>query len=242
VDDSGTTNTWQLEAVPGTPASIPAVPAAPTNSIILAQVAVGAGVTTIGNASITDVRTWEVALGGILPVNALTAVPAGYTGHYVHDRSSGRLAHNLASGPAQPKLLPAAPVFATVTAQTNEGGTTEVTLITAAITADGNSDWEIYFKCGAVNATSSSTLFKVIFRVYVDAVQIDQIYSGYAIADTNSYSGVTLTSFAAAALGNRPTAGAHTIKVTFQTGATFGVAVVAAATDPVILRVKPVCL
>lgn len=54
---SGSLNTVAFNVVTGTPAVSPSVPATPTNSIALARVAVGAGVTTIVSGNITDVRT-----------------------------------------------------------------------------------------------------------------------------------------------------------------------------------------
>lgn len=67
---SGGTDAWSIAVVTGTPAGSPAVPTAPNNALILAQVAVGAGVTTIVNANITDVRYFLVGSGGILPVRS----------------------------------------------------------------------------------------------------------------------------------------------------------------------------
>jgi len=53
----GTANNQVIfQAVTGTPASSPVAPSAPDNSITLAYVAVGAGVTSITNANITDLR------------------------------------------------------------------------------------------------------------------------------------------------------------------------------------------
>jgi hypothetical protein len=53
---TGALNTVAFNVVAGTPAASPAVPATPTNSIALAQVAVGAGVTSIVAGNITDLR------------------------------------------------------------------------------------------------------------------------------------------------------------------------------------------
>jgi hypothetical protein len=50
-----------VEVVSGTPAGSPVAPATPTGAISLATVAVGAGVTAITNASITDTRTYADA-------------------------------------------------------------------------------------------------------------------------------------------------------------------------------------
>jgi hypothetical protein len=67
---SGADNDSQCQVVTGTPASSPVAPAAPNNSIILAQVAVGAGVTSIVTANITDLRPFMAGCGGV--IGALT--------------------------------------------------------------------------------------------------------------------------------------------------------------------------
>ena len=48
---------WALEVVAGTPSPAPAPPALPDNSLLLATITVGAGVTTITSGDITDERT-----------------------------------------------------------------------------------------------------------------------------------------------------------------------------------------
>lgn len=53
---TGSLNNIVINVVAGTPAGSPAVPSTPANSIALAQVYVGANVTSITNANITDVR------------------------------------------------------------------------------------------------------------------------------------------------------------------------------------------
>jgi len=60
-----------LAAVTGTPAVIPVAPAAPANSIILAEVAVAALAATITNAEITDVRN-RAWLSGAKAIRSLT--------------------------------------------------------------------------------------------------------------------------------------------------------------------------
>lgn len=84
---TGSTNTVTVNVVAGTPAGSPTAPATPVNSISLATVAVGAGVTTILTANITDTRVRteidEVVLGA--STNALVPVRiqllAGQTGN-----------------------------------------------------------------------------------------------------------------------------------------------------------------
>lgn len=67
---SGSSNDWRLTVVTGTPAASPADPSltAYPNALVLARVAVGAGVSSIVTANIADLRTvarsWNQAWGG----------------------------------------------------------------------------------------------------------------------------------------------------------------------------------
>jgi hypothetical protein len=54
---SGSLNQVAFSVIAGTPAATPVAPTAPVNSISLAQVYVGAAVTSISSANITDLRT-----------------------------------------------------------------------------------------------------------------------------------------------------------------------------------------
>jgi hypothetical protein len=72
---TGSLNDVILQVVAGTPAGSPVAPTLPANSIELARIAVGAGVTSITNANITDTRV-EVTTN--VPVSGdITAVTAG---------------------------------------------------------------------------------------------------------------------------------------------------------------------
>jgi len=71
---TGAVNQVAINVVAGTAAASPVAPATPTNSIKLATIAVGAGVTSILTANITDNRT---NITTNLPVGDLTEVAAG---------------------------------------------------------------------------------------------------------------------------------------------------------------------
>jgi hypothetical protein len=71
---SGAFNDVIYQVLPGTPAGSPTAPAVPANSIALATIAVGAGVTQINTGNITDTR---VAVTTNLPVGDITDVVAG---------------------------------------------------------------------------------------------------------------------------------------------------------------------
>ena len=91
VDDSGTLNQWALEVVKGTPASSPVAPAAPTNSITLAQVLVPANASSITTADITDTRTYTVALGGVLPALSTGKPAQPYQGQVIYNTDTGQV-------------------------------------------------------------------------------------------------------------------------------------------------------
>lgn len=76
---SGATDAWSLAVVTGTPAPSPAVPAAPANSIVLAQVSVLALAASIVNANITDVRPSSAAPAGNLGYVQATTVFGTFT-------------------------------------------------------------------------------------------------------------------------------------------------------------------
>ena len=71
---TGAFNDVIFQVIAGTPAGSPTAPATPANSISLATIAVGAGVTSILNANITDTR---VDVTTNLPVGDITSVVAG---------------------------------------------------------------------------------------------------------------------------------------------------------------------
>lgn len=71
---SGAFNDVIFQVIAGTPASSPTAPATPANSISLATIAVGAGVTQINAGNITDTR---VDVTTNLPVGDITGVTAG---------------------------------------------------------------------------------------------------------------------------------------------------------------------
>lgn len=71
---SGALNQFSLEVIAGTPNASPSAPATPNNSLVLAQIAVGAAVTSIVNANITDKRPY---IGqGIIPVATFADLPS----------------------------------------------------------------------------------------------------------------------------------------------------------------------
>ncbi len=90
---SGANNTSSLVVVTGTPASSPAVPTQPANSIELARVSILANDTSITNSEITDRRFYLAASGGIIICTAATR-PASTTiveGQYIYETDTNIL-------------------------------------------------------------------------------------------------------------------------------------------------------
>lgn len=85
VDDVGSENDFRIEPVAGIPASSPARPQTPAQSIALAEVTVAAGSSTVTDANIADLRLSVVALGGMLPVASAADLPVNpYAGMKVY--------------------------------------------------------------------------------------------------------------------------------------------------------------
>jgi hypothetical protein len=91
VDNGDGTSTGVVTLQAGTPASSPVAPTLPANSLLLATIAVGAGVASIVAGNISDGRVYTVASGGILPMANTTGGITGPAGLYAHDLSTGRL-------------------------------------------------------------------------------------------------------------------------------------------------------
>jgi hypothetical protein len=89
VGDTGPSR-WALEAVTGTAAPSPAAPAAPTNSVALAQVSVAAAATSVVNAGITDVRRRLGGLAGAVLLCTSTTRPANpWLGQTIDESDTG---------------------------------------------------------------------------------------------------------------------------------------------------------
>ncbi|WP_406735347.1 hypothetical protein OG508_28040 [Streptomyces sp. NBC_01108] len=77
-ETAGSVSEWRLEVIQGAYAASAGAavrPSLPPNAQILADVAVGASVTSISAANIVDVRQFTVAAGGIVPVSSSNAPP-----------------------------------------------------------------------------------------------------------------------------------------------------------------------
>ena len=79
---AGATNTPVLQVITGTPAPSPSAPAAPASAVVVAQIAVAAGVTSIVTANLTDKRPF--ATGGVTTVATVTGLSGTVKGQIVY--------------------------------------------------------------------------------------------------------------------------------------------------------------
>lgn len=89
---SGSTNAWSLAVVTGTAAASPSAPTPPPNSITLANVFVGANVTSITNGNITDTRPpYAAGLGGIARTISTAHPSAPSQGDFITETDTGNI-------------------------------------------------------------------------------------------------------------------------------------------------------
>lgn len=146
VGTSGSTTVVTLQT--GTPAPSPVAPTLPANSLLLAQIAVGAAVSSISGGNIADSRVYTSATGGITPVANTSGGITGGAGLYVHNLGSGRMQVSDGAGNARaPKTAAFTPV---TTIASGLGGATfgvnpgaSATIATASINVDGATEIKI---------------------------------------------------------------------------------------------------
>lgn len=230
----------EIQVITGTPAPSPSAPSLPSYSIPLAQVLVPASSSTV--STITDTRLFTTTAGGVVPVPSLSSVPSGYTGLYVHDRTTGRLAHNPSGGPAQPHILPAAPVMTSATSNVVNSGS-ETTILSLTFTGDGVTNWKLFAGWPAIAVSSSGgTPMGATMRLKLDGTQLGTRYVWNVANDGTPRGNGELTVWTSG--GTTPSAGSHTLTFTFvqNYSGSSNVAVVAASYAPIVLRAEPVVL
>ena len=244
VSDVGTSSSFgAVEIITGAAAPSPAAPVAPANSVALAQLSVPAATTSITTGLITDLRTFTTATGGVLvaPVGSVT----GYAGMIAYDKPSGRFYHNSnVSSATQMHVLPFSPAISTLSTAVNNSAGTEQTVITSTFVTDGYTDIDIFYKWGGVSSgRGSSYAFNVVFRMYIDSMYVDTLYTPEDTADSTTHSGGSWSYFTSPATGDTPSAGTHTVKITAQNhSGNYQFAVYAAPPAKIILRVEPVAM
>lgn len=246
VSDVGTSASFgAVEIVTGTAAPSPSAPSAPANSIILAQLSVPAGTSSITSGLITDKRVYTVAAGGVIP--AAKGSTTGYNGQLAYDPSSGSFYHNAASGSGgsqRMRTLPWAPVSSYRTSDAVSSNNTQVTVATVTITTDGNTDIAIYLKATGIYMSASHGEFGMNIQAYLDSTLIDEMVLFNTASDGVVRGGGSMIAYTDASQGTTPSAGTHIIAYKAQgiDSPSTMVSLRCASYSPAVLRVSPVYL
>jgi hypothetical protein len=244
VYDTGNSSSYcDVEVVTGTaatPASQPSVPAA---AIPLASVSVPATAVALASGAVTDLRSYVVAPGGILPIANSAAAPAVPATQVMYDMSRNLLVQGtgtagstalLGSGAWTPAL---SYVSSPVSDSSSKGSLKQLTSV--SVTTDGATDLEIYYKWPGLYVGSAPLL--VTMSVAIDGTVLDQtpIYVQSTTSGSASAGGAARY-YTSSAAATTPDAGTHTISFSFQSASTGTTTTVAcSSTALATLRVAP---
>jgi len=213
-DNGDDTSASYVEIITGTPAGSPSAPAAPANSLSLGSITVAANVVSITTGNITDLRTYVVAPGGILPIQNEAAAPAVPASQFMFNLATNRLVQGTgtAGSTVTPSVLPWVPALSTVTSPVRAASAGALTTVTSVtVTTDGNTDIEIDAKWpGVLGVAASISLTVLIDSTVVDTVTL------VSTSNTQQIAGGSLRYFTSSGQGNTPTAASHTITLKFQ--------------------------
>lgn len=220
-DNGDNTSTSVVTLQTGTPAASPSAPALPANALLLAQIAVGAGVGSITAANITDGRVYTSASGGIVPMANTTGGITGPAGMYAHDLSSGRLRVSDGAGNArQPKVGAFAPVTKLVTSPVNAGPGATVTIASVSFATDGQTEIVIDATFPGIGQPSPNIGDNAILRLLMDGTSLSAWVPGGFLwwsqraNDIQYEQGGRITSWVT------PAAGSHTVLWRIEAGST----------------------
>jgi len=240
-DNGDSTSNCSVQVVTGTPATPAVAPAAPANSLTLAQVTVAANVVSVVSGNISDTRSYVVAPGGILPIASAATAPAVPATQFMYNLATGQLVQGtgVAGSVTVPSALKWTPQLAIVTSTVHAAsGGALTTVATVSVTVDGSTDIEIYMKWpGVVGSANHINLLAQIDGSTVDTIEI------VSSAGSTPSAGGSARYFTSAGQSNTPSAGTHTITFKFQaggSGTSTSDGVFAASGAIAILRVSPV--
>jgi hypothetical protein len=232
-----------VQVIAGTPAPSPAVPAAPANSVTLAQVLVGSAVTSVTSANITDTRAYVVAPGGILPIATEAQAPAVPASQFMYNIASNQLVtgSGTAGVTGLPAILPWVPRIAVKTSSTlaTSGAGMLTSVLSVTVPTDGLTDIEMYMKWGGVQGSAQW----ITIGCYIDGTLADSVQVESLETTAHPTAGGSVHFYTSSAQGNTPTNATHTVAMQFQaggTGTSTSDGIVASSTSVTMLRVAPV--
>jgi hypothetical protein len=185
---SGATNAWSIAAVTGTAAGSPVAPAAPVNSIVLAQISIAANATTVVNANITDKRV--IGRGnlytGDFTCTSTTRPAVPWTGMTIFESDtldryiwSGSAWLQLGGGGKVPYATASAQLAYSITAATN---------VTVAVTFPAGRFTQTPMVVAAISSFAANTVNMVVRNANVTTSGCD-INVGHQDQTSGTYSG-----------------------------------------------------
>lgn len=241
VDNGDNTSTYVVQIQAGTPASSPAAPALPANSLLLATIQVNAGATSITSGNITDRRVFTVAAGGILPVTSSAQYPgSGQENQYIHDMGTHRLRRlNGSGGTVPPNTAPFAAVSTHVTSPvTCTSNTVKQAVASVTVTVDGATQVKVSASWPYIAATIANIGEEVLILLFRDGTQIKSLLQFRAQTANNNMDGHTMHTI------ETPASGTHTYTlymINFGAGKSFTMFADAVG-NPIDLSVEPMAL
>lgn len=243
-DNGDSTSFSAVQIITGTPAASPSAPAAPANSLTLAQIAVAANVISVSSGNITDTRTYVVAPGGILPIATASAAPAVPATQFMYQLDTGQLVQGtgVAGSVTVAGGLKWTPQMSVITSNvTAASGGALTTVTSVSVTTDGSTDIEIYCKWAGVEGSAGH----LAMNAYIDGVLVNTAYATSLDGTSSPTSGGAVRYFTSGGQGTTPTAGTHTVAFKFQAaggGTSASDKIIATSTAPAVLRVAPVAV
>lgn len=243
-DTANSSSYCDVEVVTGTPAASPSTPATPSAAIALASVSVAAGAVALASGAVTDLRSYVVAPGGILPIATAAAAPAAPATQIMYDLSRNLLVQGTGSAGSVALLSTGAwaPALAYVSSAVSDsaakGSVTQVASV--SVTTDGSTDIEIYYKWPGFYVSGSPPLL-VTLSVAIDGTVLDQtpVYVQSSSPGSPSNGG-SARYYTSSGQGNTPSAATHTVTFRFQSAsASLTTTMACAATALACLRVAP---
>ena len=244
VYDTGNSASYcDVEVVTGTAATPASQPAVPTAAIALASVSVPATAVALASGAVTDLRSYVVAPGGILPIADSAAAPAVPATQIMYDMSRNLLVQGtgtagstalLGSGAWTPAL---SYVSSPVSDSASRGSLKQITSV--SVTTDGATDLEIYYKWPGLYVGSAPLL--VTMSVAIDGTVLDQtpVYVQSTTSGSASAGGAARY-YTSSGAGTTPDAGTHTVSFSFQSASTGTTTTMAnSSTALATLRVAP---
>lgn len=160
---SGATNTSSLVMVDGTPASSPSPPTLPANSIELARVSVLAASTSVVNASITDMRQYLAAVGGIMVVKSTTRPAAGTVtaGQIIYETDTTSILRTDDGGTSWHAVNAVSTATVATTENTSSAAYTDLATVGPSVTVTTGTSVKVTFVAFVTNASVATNAVSV---------------------------------------------------------------------------------